>query len=348
MTAAALSYPPDLRTPVVLDERGRALGDLRISVTDRCNFRCGYCMPKAHFGPGARFLPPAQLLSNTEISNVAQAFVALGVKKIRLTGGEPSLRSDLIELVEELASIGKIDLALTTNGTRLAGLAGELKQAGLKRVTVSLDALEDGLFRQLNDVGVGVDTVTRGIDRAVAAGLEVKVNAVIRRGVNEGQILPLARYFRERGLTLRFIEYMDVGVTNGWRRSDVVSRAEILGILREELSLNPLRPRYAGEVAERFVYGDGQGEVGIIASVTQPFCGSCTRARLSADGIFYTCLFATQGTDLRERLRRGAGSDELQQLIASVWGQRSDRYSEVRAARPIQLRKKIEMSYIGG
>lgn len=344
MTAAEL-HP---MLPALLDARGRELGDLRISVTDRCNFRCGYCMPKKHFGPGFHFLPAAQLLSNAEIGQIAEAFVALGVKKIRLTGGEPLLRPDLIELVSELASLGAVDLALTTNGTKLAGLASALKAAGLKRVTVSLDALEDGLFRRLNDVDVGVETVTRGIDRAVAAGLEVKVNAVIRRGVNEGQILPLARYFRERRLTLRFIEFMDVGATNGWRRSDVVSRSEILSTLREELSLEPRRSRYAGEVAERFAYGDGQGEIGIIASVTQPFCGSCTRARLAADGTFYTCLFANQGTDLRQRVRAGADSDELQRTITQIWQLRSDRYSELRVARPIQLRKKIEMSYIGG
>jgi cyclic pyranopterin phosphate synthase len=348
MTAAALSYSPNLKAHALLDARGRALSDLRISVTDRCNFRCGYCMPKQHFGPGFQFLPSQQLLSNAEIRKSAAAFVALGVKKIRLTGGEPSLRPDLIELVGELASLGPVDLALTTNGSKLAALAVDLKQAGLQRVTVSLDALDEGLFRRLNDVGIGVDTVTHGIDRAAAAGLAVKVNAVIRRGVNEGQILPLARYCRERRLTLRFIEFMDVGATNGWRRSDVVSRAEILSTLREELSLEPRRPRYAGEVAERFVYSDGQGEVGIIASVTQPFCGSCTRARLSADGIFYTCLFATQGVDLRQRLRTDVSGDELQAAIAEIWSQRSDRYSELRVARPIQLRKKIEMSYIGG
>lgn len=345
---AALSYPANPLSSSLVDARGRALNDLRISVTDRCNFRCGYCMPKSHFGPGFRFLSAQQLLSTAEIRTVAESFVASGVKKIRLTGGEPTLRSDLIELVSELASLGAIDLALTTNGTKLAGLASPLKAAGLRRVTVSLDALEDGLFRRLNDVDVGVETVTRGIDRAVAAGLEVKINAVIRRGLNEGQILPLARYFRERRLTLRFIEFMDVGATNGWRRSDVVSRSEILSTLREELSLEPRRARYTGEVAERFAYGDGQGEIGIIASVTQPFCGSCTRARLAADGTFYTCLFANQGTDLRQRVRAGASQDELQRVIAEVWRARSDRYSEVRAVRPIQLRKKIEMSYIGG
>jgi cyclic pyranopterin phosphate synthase len=331
----------------VLDTLARPLRDLRISVTDRCNFRCLYCMPKEVFGRDYQFLERSELLSFEEIERLARIFAALGVEKIRLTGGEPLVRRELERLVEMLAEIPGLDLTLTTNGSLLAGKARALKEAGLKRITVSLDSLDDEVFRAMNDVDFPVERVLAGIEAAAATGLPVKVNMVVRRGLNEESVLPMARYFRESGHVLRFIEYMDVGHTNGWRLDDVVAAAELVARIGEEMPLKPLPPRYPGEVANRYRYRDGGGEVGVIASVTQPFCGSCTRARLSADGSLYTCLFATRGHDLRALVRGGAPDEEIAASLAAIWGRREDRYSELRSAETLDL-PKVEMSYIGG
>jgi cyclic pyranopterin phosphate synthase len=329
-----------------LDTLGRPLRDLRISVTDRCNFRCVYCMPKEVFGRDYRFLERRELLSFEEITRVAGVFVGLGVQKLRLTGGEPLLRRDLERLIAMLAGLG-VDLTLTTNGSLLARKAPELVAAGLRRVTVSLDSLDDEIFRAMNDVDFPVDRVLEGMEAAAAAGLPVKVNCVVKRGLNESEIVPLARHFREAGYTLRFIEYMDVGHTNGWRMDDVVPAAEIVRALDEEFGVDPVEPAYRGEVARRWRYRDGRGEVGVIASVTQPFCGDCTRARLSAEGRLFTCLFAVRGHDVRALLRNGATDDELAEALEAVWSRRTDRYSELRSARTADL-PKVEMSYIGG
>jgi cyclic pyranopterin phosphate synthase len=331
----------------VLDTLGRPLRDLRISVTDRCNFRCVYCMPKEVFGHGYRFLPRADLLTFEELERLARAFAALGVEKIRITGGEPLLRRDLEHLIARLAAVDGLDLTLTTNGALLSRKAEALAGAGLRRVTVSLDSLDDAVFRAMNDVDFPVERVLEGIDAAAAAGLPVKVNAVIKRGVNDGEILPLARRFRGTGHVLRFIEYMDVGATNGWRLDDVVPAPEILAAIAEEFPLEPVEPHYRGEVARRYRYLDGAGEVGVIASVTQPFCGDCTRARISAEGRLYTCLFGVRGHDLRELVRSGADDEELRGAIAAVWGRRADRYSEIRSEET-GLAPRPEMSYIGG
>jgi GTP 3',8-cyclase len=329
------------------DRLGRPLRDLRISVTDRCNFRCVYCMPKEVFGRDFRFLPRAELLTFEEIERLARAFVAQGVTKIRITGGEPLVRRDLERLIAALAALPGLDLTLTTNGALLPAKAQALAEAGLRRVTVSLDALDDDVFRAMNDVDFPVDRVLAGIDAAAAAGLPVKVNCVVKRGVNEGEILPMARYFRRAGHVVRFIEYMDVGHSNGWRLDEVVTAEEIVRAISAELPLEPAAPSYRGEVARRWRYADGSGEVGLIASVTQPFCGDCTRARLSADGKLYTCLFAVRGHDLRAVLRSGADDDEIGAALARVWGRRTDRYSELRTAETAAL-PKVEMSYIGG
>ena len=331
----------------VTDTLGRPLHDLRISVTDRCNFRCVYCMPKEVFGRAYRFMDRAELLSFEEIERVARAFVDRGVRKIRITGGEPLLRRDLEHLVARLAALGDLDLTLTTNASLLAAKAEALAAAGLTRVTVSLDSLDDAVFRGMNDVDFGVDRVLAGIDAAAAAGLPVKVNTVVKRGVNDESILGLARHFKGSGHTLRFIEYMDVGATNGWRLDDVVPAAELVAAIDAELPLEPVEPGYRGEVAKRWRYRDGEGEIGMIASVTQPFCGDCTRARISAEGRLYTCLFALRGHDLRALLRSGATDDELRESISGVWQARTDRYSEIRSERTSGLRK-VEMSYIGG
>ena len=332
----------------VADTLGRPLRDLRISVTDRCNFRCVYCMPKEVFGRDFQFLGREQLLTFEEIERVARAFAAQGVEKIRLTGGEPLLRRDLERLVAMLAAIPGLDRTLTTNGALLAAKAQALRDAGLQRVTVSLDSLDDEVFRSMNDVDFPVSRVLEGIDAAAAAGLApVKVNLVVRRGLNEGSVLPMAREFRERGHILRLIEYMDVGSTNGWRLDDVVPAAELVAMIDAELPLEPAEANYRGEVARRYRYRDGGGEIGVIASVTQPFCGDCTRARLSADGTLYTCLFATRGHDLRATLRAGASDAELEAAIGSVWLARGDRYSELRSAQTAGL-EKVEMSFIGG
>ena len=331
-----------------VDTRGRALHDLRISVTDRCNFRCVYCMPKDVYGRDYPFLPHDALLTFEEITRVARAFVALGVRKIRLTGGEPLLRKNLERLVEMLAGIGEVDLTLTTNGALLARKARALRDAGLRRVTVSLDALDDPTFRAMNDVDFPVARVLEGIDAAASAGLApIKVNAVIKRGLNEHAIVPLARHFRGSGHVVRFIEYMDVGHTNGWRMDEVIPAAEVVQRIGAQFPLAPVEPGYRGEVAERWRYVDGQGEIGVIASVTQAFCRDCTRARLSTDGKVYTCLFGTQGHDLRALLRTGGTDEALAATIDAVWRVRADRYSEIRTAATVAL-PKVEMSYIGG
>jgi len=330
------------------DTLGRPLHDLRISVTDRCNFRCVYCMPKEIYGKGYQFLPKEQLLTFEEIGRLVRIFASLGVGKIRLTGGEPLMRRGLEHLVADLATIPDLDLTLTTNGSLLAQQASALKAAGLTRVTVSLDSLDDAVFKCMNDVEFPVARVLEGIDAAKAAGLApVKVNMVVRRGLNEDSIVPMARYFRERGDILRFIEYMDVGHTNGWKLDDVVPAREIVRRIDAELPLEPADPNYRGEVAERWRYRDGSGEIGVIASVTQPFCADCTRARLSAEGGLYTCLFATAGHDLRALLRGGATDEELRDAIDAVWHARADRYSDLRTAETAGLHK-IEMSFIGG
>jgi GTP 3',8-cyclase len=332
----------------VLDTLGRPVRDLRISVTDRCNFRCVYCMPKEVYGRSYRFLERGQLLTFEEIERLSRVFASLGLEKIRLTGGEPLLRRELERLVEMLGAIPGVDLTLTTNGSLLPQKARVLADAGLRRVTVSLDSLDDQVFRAMNDVDVPVERVLAGIEAAAAAGLSpVKVNMVVKRGVNEDSVLPMARYFRGSGHILRFIEYMDVGHTNGWRLDDVVSAAEIVATIGAELPVEPIEPNYAGEVARRYRYRDGSGEIGVIASVTEPFCGACTRARLSAEGRLYTCLFATEGHDLRALVRGGASESDLAEEIGRVWRARRDRYSELRSAETADL-PKIEMSYIGG
>ena len=331
----------------VADTLGRPLRDVRISVTDRCNFRCVYCMPKEVFGRDFEFLGRDKLLTFEEIERVARAFVAHGAEKVRLTGGEPLLRRDLERLVAMLAGIPGLDLTLTTNGALLAAKAQALRDAGLQRITVSLDSLDDETFQKMNDVDFPVGRVLEGIDAAAAAGLPVKVNMVVRRGLNEHSVLPMAREFRERGHILRLIEYMDVGSTNGWRLDDVVPAAELVAMIDAELPLEPAEANYRGEVARRYRYRDGSGEIGVIASVTQPFCGDCTRARVSADGTLYTCLFATKGHDLRALLREGASDGALEDAIGSVWLARADRYSEVRSAETAEL-PKVEMSFIGG
>jgi len=332
---------------VPVDRIQRPLRDLRISVTDRCNFRCTYCMPKEVYGSSYRFLPRADLLTYEEIARLARIFAAHGVEKLRLTGGEPLLRREIEVLVAMLARIPALDLTMTTNGTLLPQKASSLAAAGLDRVTVSLDSLDDDVFAALNDVGFPVERVLAGIEAAAAAGLPVKVNMVVKRGVNEESILPMARYFHGSGHVLRFIEYMDVGHTNGWRLDDVVPAAEIVAAIDAELPLEPVEPAYRGEVARRWRYRDGGGEIGVIASVTQPFCSDCTRARVSADGSLYTCLFATKGHDLRALLRAGASDEEMSTAIAAVWTRRTDRYSELRSAETADL-PKVEMSYIGG
>ena len=332
----------------VADKRRRPLHDLRISVTDRCNFRCVYCMPKDVFGRDYPFLAHAELLSFEEIARVARIFVDQGVRKIRLTGGEPLLRKNLERLVEMLARMGDLDLTLTTNGALLAKKAKSLRDAGLTRVTVSLDSLDDPTFRAMNDVDFPVARVLEGIDAAAAVGLApIKVNMVVKRGLNEASIVPMARHFRATSHIVRFIEYMDVGATNGWRMDDVVPAAEIVRTIDAEMPLIAADPNYSGEVAERWRYRDGAGEIGVIASVTQAFCRDCTRARLSTEGKLYTCLFATGGYDLRALVRGGSTDVELGNAIAAIWRQRNDRYSEVRTSNTARL-QKVEMSYIGG
>lgn len=359
--SAALRWP-DAQTSApagqVVDRRARPLTDLRISVTDRCNFRCSYCMPKQVFGPDHAFLPHSELLSFEEITRLTRVFVGLGVHKVRLTGGEPLLRRDLERLIAQLAALrtpdGKpLDLTLTTNGSALAAKAAALKAAGLQRLTVSLDGLDDAVFRRMNDVDFPVARVLAGIDAAKAAGLgPVKVNMVVQRGVNDHEVLPMARHFRGTGVILRFIEFMDVGDSNGWRMDQVVPSAELLARLQAEFPLHPLDALTAGETAERWAYADGQGEVGFISSVTQAFCSDCSRARLSTNGRLYACLFASQGHDVRAWLRSEPGMDDarLAAGVAAWWRARDAAYSEQRLLPHAQVAAspRVEMSFIGG
>ena len=358
-----LRMPPIPLTGLLTDTLGRPLRDLRISVTDRCNFRCSYCMPKEVFDKNHAFLPQAELLSFEEITRLARLFVAHGVQKIRLTGGEPLLRRHIERLIGMLAELRTpdgtpLDLTLTTNGSLLAKKARALKDAGLQRITVSLDGLDDAVFQRMNDVGFAVGEVLAGIEAAQAVGLApIKVNMVVKRGTNDDQIVPMARHFKGSGVTLRFIEYMDVGATNGWRMDEVLPSAEVLARLQAEFALKPLSASTPGETAERWGYvekgSEGAGEIGLISSVTQAFCGDCNRARLSTDGRLYTCLFAHRGHDLRGALRSGESSDErLAGLIGQVWQGRSDRYSQQRAsltASPATAaERRVEMHFIGG
>ena len=332
----------------VLDTRSRPLRDLRISVTDRCDFRCVYCMPKEVFGRDFQFLRRSELLTFEEIARVVRIGAGLGVRKLRLTGGEPLMRRDLERLVEMLAGIDGIDdIAMTTNGSLLPRKARVLADAGLRRVTVSLDSLDDAVFGAVNDVDFPVERVLEGIAAAAEAGMPVKVNMVVKRGLNDGSVLEMAEHFRGTGHTLRLIEYMDVGTTNGWQMDDVVPAAELVEAIGAEWPLEPVEPAYPGEVARRYRYADGAGEVGVIASVTQPFCHDCSRARLSAEGRLYTCLFAAAGHDLRRRLRGAGGDEDVEAFLRRIWGRRADRYSELRTAET-SGRPKVEMSHIGG
>jgi cyclic pyranopterin phosphate synthase len=339
--------PPHDGRPLA-DTLARGLRDLRISVTDRCNFRCVYCMPRETFDHDFKFLPHDEILRFEEIARLARVFAGLGVKKVRITGGEPLVRRELHRLVAMLAEIPGLDLTLTTNGSLLAKQAAALAQAGLKRVTVSLDSLDDATFRAINDADYPVARVIEGIEAAAAAGMApIKINMVVKRGVNDAHVLAMAERWRGSGHIVRFIEYMDVGSTNGWRMDDVVPSAEIVRRIGERYPLEPVDPNYAGEVAERWRYRDGAGEIGVISSVTQAFCASCNRLRLSAEGSLYTCLFAEHGHDLKWLLRRGGSDEEIVNEIAAVWRARGDRYSEIRTAETAKARK-IEMSYIGG
>jgi len=329
------------------DTRGRPMRDLRISVTDRCNFRCTYCMPREVFDADYKFLPHEAILSFEEIARLAGIFVGLGVKKIRLTGGEPLLRKGLPDLIAMLAPLGA-DLTLTTNGSTLVKHATALKEAGLDRLTVSLDSLDETTFRAMNDADFPVEKVLDGITAAAEAGFApVKINMVVKRGVNDQQIVEAARHWRDSGHILRFIEFMDVGSTNGWRMDDVIPSAEVVRRIGEAFPLEPVEANYAGEVAERWRYKDGAGEIGVISSVTQAFCADCNRMRLSTEGSLYTCLFAQQGHDLKTLLRGGADDDAIRDSIAAVWRLRDDRYSELRTAETAK-KPKVEMSYIGG
>jgi cyclic pyranopterin phosphate synthase len=332
----------------VLDTRQRHLRDLRISVTDRCNFRCNYCMPKELFGRDHPFLPREELLTFEEITRLTRIFNDLGVRKVRLTGGEPLLRKEVEHLVESLAQIPGLELSMTTNGSLLPRKAQLLKESGLDRVSISLDSLDDDVFKSMNDVDVPVSVVLEGISSAEQAGLTpIKVNMVVKRGLNESSILPMVEHFRGSGHILRFIEFMDVGSTNGWRLDDVVPVREIIQMIERVYPLEVVEPNYVGEVARRYRFQDGMGEIGLIASVTQPFCGDCTRVRLSADGKLYTCLFAVEGVDLKHLIRKGATDDELGDEIKGIWTSRGDRYSEIRSDATTDL-PKVEMSYIGG
>ena len=347
-TEARIPLTPVTPDGKLRDALNRPLHDLRISVTDRCNFRCTYCMPKEVFGRAYKFLPRDELLTFEEITRLARIFVAHGTEKIRLTGGEPTVRRGLPKLVTMLADVeGLRDLTMTTNGSRLREMAPTLRAAGLDRVTVSLDSLDDATFRAMNDAEFPVSSVLDGIEAAREAGFSpAKINAVVKRGVNDGEIVGLARKFRGPGYIMRFIEYMDVGTTNGWRMDDVVPAREIVERIDAAMPIEPAEANYAGEVAQRWRYKDGGGEVGVIASVTQPFCGDCSRARLSADGKLYTCLFAFRGHDFRALLRSGSSDENIGAFLRSLWSRRVDRYSELRTEGT--PREKVEMSYIGG
>jgi len=358
-THRAPAIPPTLETPTGLlsDRLARPLHDLRISVTDRCNFRCVYCMPKAVFNSDYQYLPHNDLLSFEEIARIAQLFVAHGVEKIRLTGGEPLLRKNIERLIAMLAGMktvsGKpLDLTLTTNASLLARKAHSLKDAGLQRVTISLDALDNHTFQRMNDVDFSVDDVLKGIDIAHQVGLgPIKINMVVKGGMNDQEILPMARYFRGTPYILRFIEYMDVGASNGWKMNEVIPSAEVARRISAELPLTPIAANYSGETATRYRYADGSGEIGLISSVSHAFCSDCTRARLSTEGKLYTCLFATSGHDLRALVREGSSDAEISTALAHLWRAREDRYSELRTSQTEALRRsanKVEMSYIGG
>jgi len=360
LDARALRKPPTVpldlthASGTLLDRLQRPLLDLRISVTDRCNFRCIYCMPKELFNNEHCYVPHSELLTFEEIARLARIFMRRGTRKIRLTGGEPLLRRDIESLVRMLVGVGAelgvpLDLALTTNGSILARKAAALARAGLRRITVSLDALDDAIFRRMNDVDFPVASVLEGIKAAAAAGFSpIKINMVVKRGYNEGQVLPMARYFRGLGHVLRFIEFMDVGNSNSWRFDDVVASKQILSMIDAEMPLEPIETSEAGEVAQRWRYRDGGGEIGTISSVTRAFCGDCTRARLSTEGCLYLCLFGQQGHDLRALLRGGADDLQIAAAIGAVWAARDDRYSELRGQDFSRPSKRIEMSYIGG
>lgn len=330
------------------DRLGRPLRDLRISVTDQCNFRCAYCMPKEIFGPDYSFLPKKEILTNSEILSLAQSFAQLGIEKIRLTGGEPLLRKDLVQLIQSLSDIELVqDISLTTNGTLLPRYAKGLKESGLNRINVSLDGLNPSVFKKMSGGRGEPKAVLEGIQAAQSAGLEVKVNMVVKKGVNEGEVLPMVRFFRDERITLRFIEYMDVGNSNQWRSKEVLSAQEILDTISKEFSFEPIDPNYKGEVAARYRYSDVQAEFGLINSITKPFCSDCNRARLSADGKLFTCLFANSGHDLKSFVRSGTSQADLTEHISRIWKRRKDRYSEERSS-ATGSKKKIEMSYIGG
>jgi cyclic pyranopterin phosphate synthase len=332
------------------DTLGRPLRDLRVSVTDRCNMRCRYCMPREVFGPGFVFAPRQELLTFEEISDVVAAFARAGVRKVRLTGGEPTLRAGLPDLVAMIAEVPDVeDIALTTNGSLLSRHAARLRAAGLRRVTVSLDTLDPQLFKHLSDTEISLETVLAGIETATDVGFgPIKLNTVVRRGVNDGDVERVAEFARERGHIVRFIEYMDVGDTNGWRLDEVVPSAEIVARISARWPLEPTDPNYRGEVAARYRYLDGMGEIGVISSISEPFCGDCSRARLSSEGSLYTCLFAAQGTDLRRLLRDGSNDEALRERLRHTWLRRNDRYSEERRERRLRAVRKIEMHYIGG
>lgn len=334
---------------VITDKLGRPLKDLRISVIDRCNFRCTYCMPKEIFGKDFVFMPREQLLSFEEIERIAKIYVGLGVRKIRLTGGEPLLRRDLPNLIKKLTEIdGLEDIGLTTNGSLLGHMAERLKEAGLQRVNVSLDALDEELFQSINDSGVKPERVLKGIGKAKEAGLEVKVNMVVKKGMNDKEIIPMAAYFKEQGIALRYIEFMDVGQSNGWDFSKVITKKQIFEELRQHFDLEPVEPAYLGEVAQRYRYRGTSAEVGFITSVSESFCSTCTRARIAADGKMYTCLFAEKGIDFREMLRSDMCDEEIKDEVVHIWNHRADRYSDERTEESAKNRSKIEMSYIGG
>ncbi|MFD2749444.1 GTP 3',8-cyclase MoaA [Virgibacillus siamensis] len=333
----------------VKDQFGRVLKDLRISVIDKCNLRCTYCMPKEIFGEDYVFLPEEELLRFEEITRLARSFASLGVEKIRITGGEPLMRRDLDQLIAELINIPGIkDIALTTNGILLPKKAKKLKEAGLKRVNISLDAIEDDVFKQINGKGVVTLPVLKGIQAAQAAGLQVKINMVVKKGMNESQILPMARHFKNTDVILRFIEFMDVGNHNGWDLNNVISKQQIIDRINAEMPIEAAEENYYGEVASRYRYKDGGGEIGVISSVTDSFCGTCTRIRLSADGKLYTCLFASEGFDIRSKIRNHISDEELTDALSKLWGRRNDRYSDERSEKKHNNRRKIEMSYIGG
>ncbi|KKK36936.1 molybdenum cofactor biosynthesis protein A [Mesobacillus campisalis] len=336
---------------MIKDQLNRPLRDLRISVIDRCNFRCTYCMPADIFGPDFAFLPKSELLSYEEIERIARIFVELGVEKIRLTGGEPLLRKDLPVLIQKLSAIdGLEDIALTTNGVMLPKLALQLKEAGLKRVNISLDTLNDALFGQINGRGVTTKPVLSGIQAAKEAGLGIKINMVVKKGLNDQEILPMAEFCKQEGLELRYIEFMDVGSTNGWKMDDVITKKEIYELLKENFELEHTGAAYFGEVAKRYRYSGTDVHVGFISSVSESFCSSCTRSRLSANGQIFTCLFNGNGHDIRDFIRAGASDEEIRQRVTSIWNPRLDRYSDERTAETVKIKrtKKIEMSYIGG